>query len=176
MRPLHEFYARGGLSDREFVFCRLLLYLPDTPLSDKDVSVILAFTPAEEFVAHRQTLSARGLLSYEFNPETGKYLYHPRFYNESALASHPPAPSPKAPQRRRNKPGKNQPPLSRWIVLEQGQRAHLLRPDDLFPAERTLCGIPATDAGAQPLPQFNCQPADYGICARCQLLSRRPKP
>ena len=26
LQPLHEFYASGGLSEREFVFCRILLY------------------------------------------------------------------------------------------------------------------------------------------------------
>jgi hypothetical protein len=60
------------------------------------------------------------------------------------------------------------PPLPKnWVAFEQGKWAHILREDDLFPAERTLCGKPAIDADLQALPRFNSFPADYLLCRTC---------
>ena len=67
------------------------------------------------------------------------------------------------------------PPPERWIVFEQGQKAHELRADDLFSAERTLCGKPALDADYHPLPRFNSFPADSLLCRVCCVLHARSR-
>ncbi len=157
---LRELRHRGVLTAREYSLCDFLL---DFPLCqewrDPDVCWLLSMNKAQ-LAACRDTLHRKGLLTFESAQPPGVIAYRMLEGKHLAVTPSPACKPTDLPA----------PPLPRWILFERSKLAHVLREDDLFPAERTLCGLPAYDADWQPLPRLNSQPADYPMCCRCHRL------
>lgn len=155
---LRMMYRRGVLSDLEYCFGLLLLDNVGHVEADRVLSSILKVSE-EELAKGRGKLKAKGLFNFIPGKRPGTFICRP-LGSDRPAAFRPP---------NLRQPCKSAPRRS-WVVFEQGKHTHLLREDDLFSAERTLCGRLAVDADLHPLPRFNSAPADYHVCRCCRLL------
>ena len=163
---LRQLRHRGALTAPEYALCDLLVDFALCPQwRDPDVCWLLHLSKAQ-LSACRESLRSKGLLEFGPARQPGVVAYRLLQGKFQKLA--------RSSQRR----AKHLPPASpsRWIVFEHGQLAHRLQEDDLFAAERTLCGLPALDADWHPLPRLNSQPADHPCCCRCYRVQQTTHP